>query len=162
MVKGLVIHYYPPKGLAEPLDKCLADSSTRTKSNRVMQNATEMISQLIHNPPSEKQHLSVFDWQAHNLIRTSKAASQDDTCNKMIFKKVCSNRKKTTILWFLKSPCGFSHGQSSFLPLGGKFWHALEGSRMEVGCFLIHILFTCLNSRFTFIISQTLPLQRHK
>lgn len=99
MVKGLVIHYYPPKGLAEPLDKCLADSSTRTKSNRVMQNATEMISQLIHNPPPEKQHLSVFDWQADNLIRTSKAASQDDTCNKMIFKKVCSNRKKKKLFY---------------------------------------------------------------
>lgn len=105
MVKGLVIHYYPPKGLAEPLDKCLADSSTRTKSNRVMQNATEMISQLIHNPPSEKQHLSVFDWQAHNLIRTSKAASQDDTCNKMIFKKVCSNRKKNYSMIFEISMC---------------------------------------------------------
>lgn len=67
MVKGLVIHYYSPKGQAYPLDKHLADSSTRTKSNRVMQNVTEMISQLIHNPPSEQQHLSVFDWQEHAI-----------------------------------------------------------------------------------------------
>lgn len=61
MVKGLVIHYYSPKGQGDPLDKHLADWSTRTKSNRVMQNVTEMISQLIYNPPSEKQHLSGFD-----------------------------------------------------------------------------------------------------